>query len=207
MIGWLGFTLSLLSLPFLAWIEIRFFILKEDLSYYLYPILGIFAGLIISRTIFTNKTQIIFHEYRHMILSGLFGNKPKKLVVGNKTGSFEYEYSKDNAHANILISLAPYFLPFWTLIAFLIMFFSGFNQGYAGAILGIGIGMDIEQWWDGFHPDQSDFDDVPFGIVGSFLFCLSWQSVFLFTNLFLFIHGTKIIVDLVEFSSSQLDLF
>lgn len=60
------------------------------------------------------RTYVLGHELTHVLWGTLFGAKARKLKVGKNGGSVLL--SKDN----ILISLSPYFFPFYTALVLLI---------------------------------------------------------------------------------------
>ncbi len=59
------------------------------------------------------KTYVLGHELTHAIWGLLFGAKPSRLKVGESGGSVNLTKS------NVVITLAPYFFPFYTFIVIL----------------------------------------------------------------------------------------
>ncbi len=62
------------------------------------------------------RTYVLGHELTHALWGLLFGAVPSRLRVGEKGGSVNL--TKDN----FLITLAPYFFPFYTFIVLLVAF-------------------------------------------------------------------------------------
>ena len=62
------------------------------------------------------KTYVFGHEMTHALWGLLFGARPSKMKVGEKGGSVELTKS------NMLITLSPYFFPFYTFLALIATF-------------------------------------------------------------------------------------
>ena len=66
------------------------------------------------------KAYVFGHEMTHALWGILFGARPSKMKVGEKGGSVELTKS------NMLITLSPYFFPFYTFVALLATFVISF---------------------------------------------------------------------------------
>jgi hypothetical protein len=90
------------------------------------PDLGLFfvvaalAGGVGTKHLFPRRLSVFIHELKHAIMSNLSGNRAKDLVVRSHRGSFTYAYTKDTAHMNAFISVAPYWMPLFTCAAALL---------------------------------------------------------------------------------------
>ena len=79
--------------------------------YLVYFLAGFLAYLILQTLFFTPfRTYILGHELTHALWSLAFGGKVKKLKVSKNKG--EVQLTK----VNFLITLAPYFFPFYTFL-------------------------------------------------------------------------------------------
>lgn len=164
-VGGIWFYLSLLFicisiLIFLpSWI--RIIISQSSISEWRQFIGALFFGVGISVVIIRGGLNTLIHELKHKVLSGLIGNKAKKVAIQGSEGSFEYEYTETTAKYNAFISLAPYFLPLFTLLTFP---FWGFRYAWGDAvrimILGAAYGIDITTAYRDIGPHQSDFSGI-----------------------------------------------
>lgn len=125
---------------------------------------ALFFGVGISVVIIRGGLNTLIHELKHKVLSGLIGNKAKKVAIKGAEGSFEYEYTETTAKYNAFISLAPYFLPLFTILSFP---FWGFRYAWGDAIrimiLGAAYGIDITTAYRDIGPHQSDFSGIKGG--------------------------------------------
>jgi hypothetical protein len=107
------------------------------------------------------KTFVFMHETKHAVISGLAGNRWKKMHIENDSGHFEYAYSKRTAHFNAMIALAPYFVPLLTVPA-LAMSAVAFYQ-YHRVMLVItcfAYGIDLFSNIRDIDPRQTDFSVI-----------------------------------------------
>jgi len=154
-------------------------------------IFGATAGGIIASFVYRGSMATLIHEYKHAILSGLVGNKWKKLKVQGEEGSFQYSYSRETKVYNAFISLAPYFLPLLTFPAILIglIFYSHPYQIMVG-IVGIGYGLDLYMNQHDISPHQSDFSRIRGGyriglafVIGINLVLFTWLATWVLAEL------------------------
>ncbi len=122
---------------------------------------GIIFGVGITALFLRGPISTLIHELKHKVLSGLVGNKAKKVSIDGEEGAFEYEYTKDTAKYNAFISLAPYFLP---LFVILLIPFWGFRFGWGEAtrvlILSAAWAIDLTTGVRDISPHQTDFKDI-----------------------------------------------
>lgn len=138
-------------------------------------VLGVLGGIGI-----TGKLRVFYHEFKHKLVSGLAGNKAKRLEIKSSAeGEFEYEYSTETEQYNPFIALAPYYFPFVTL--FSVPFWTFFQQAdltVREAILVFALAFDLTFSATELDPYQSDFDAVPGGKPVGILFAISVNCFF-----------------------------
>jgi hypothetical protein len=106
-----------------------------------------FAGFVVggwfAAVFIKGKNSVLIHEVKHAIISGLAGNKWKRMKVKGDSGYFKYAYSKSTAEYNAFIALAPYWLPLFTVPALLIALPIWYgSHSLVVVIVGIGYGAD-----------------------------------------------------------------
>jgi len=177
-VGGIAFYLSLLVLAFLT--PLNFLFLSALIYERHFQNLALFAaslvfGAIAAYLVLRGKSSIFVHELKHSILSNLVGNKAKKLRVEGDSGSFEFAYTKETAHMNAFIALAPYFLPLFSIVGLVLsvpFFYS--NQLVIQVALGVGFGIDLHHNFKDVSPYQTDFADLTGGFkVGLIYVCLA----------------------------------
>lgn len=176
-VGGVAFFFGFLSLVFVLVLLIIFmllFIRGAEIARLPTFALSLLVGFIASKFFITRNNGVYFHECRHAFVSGLVGNKAVKMEVERKTGSFEYKYSKDTAKYNALISLAPYTLPLWSVLSFVLVLIAPLP---ATILIGLGLGADVEQWWRDLSPHQSDLTQITGGVLVGILFVVVSELV------------------------------
>jgi len=80
-----------------------------------FALLGGIAAFVLCWTLLSHpvKTYVFGHEMTHALWGIIFGARPTKLRVGERGGSVTLTKS------NMLITLAPYFFPFYTFVVIL----------------------------------------------------------------------------------------
>lgn len=164
----IGGIVFLSSLLFLFILNLMFMLLapaifsgSNSLNHWAHFLIGALVGAFSASVIITGRLRVFFHELNHKILSGLVGNKPKKLRVGKDEGFFEYEYTKETAAYNAFIALAPYFFPLFTICALVIALIGWRHEhALATAVVGIGYGADIFLNTCAISPVQTDFSSL-----------------------------------------------
>ncbi len=146
-----------------------------------------------------SKIRTIIHEMKHAIVVILTGNKLNKIVANSEDGFVEYQMYENRLHFAPIISLAPYFLPFFSFpILIGAMLVEDQSLVLAALFLGGGLAGDICLGVGEVSPAQSDFKSIlggfwlsKFYLVGFYLF---WPTfVFLWVN-----AGTGSILEGIE---------
>lgn len=133
-------------------------------------VFGIITGSAISVLFIRNHFSVLVHELKHAIVSGFAGNKFKGFKIGRDSGHFEYAYSKESEHHNATISLAPYWLPLFTVPLFMFGIHDFVPYESLILVIGIGYGIDLVCGLRDVSPHQTDFS----GIRGGFVVGLSY---------------------------------
>lgn len=118
-------------------------------------------GFFITLAAAPSKFCVFIHEMKHSIISNLAGNKAKSMKVEDESGSFRYEFTRDTAAYNAFISLAPYWVPLFTVIAILstLPFFS-LSSWQTLAIVSFCYGVDCMMNARDISPYQTDFSNL-----------------------------------------------
>ena len=120
MLGFLRFLLAVLCFPF-VWALFCTFIDSFSLlpgpseGLFSAEAVSLFAGLVAFPVAWhfvpdPVRLYVLGHELAHAVVGLLFGARVSNLKVGVKGGSVQLTKS------NVWITLAPYFLPFWTMV-------------------------------------------------------------------------------------------
>lgn len=64
-------------------------------------------GVALTHILIKGHLSTFLHEIKHSIISNLVGNRHRGFRIGEHSGHYEYAYSKQTAHYNAFISLAP----------------------------------------------------------------------------------------------------
>lgn len=178
-VGGLVFYLSLLFLLILDAVLIclltpTIFSGPDVLKNWFYFLTGSLVGWTTASVLIAGRLAVFLHELNHKVLSGLLGNKPKKMKVGKDDGFFEYEYTKETAPYNAFIALAPYFFPLFTLLGLALSLIGWRTQHYlAVCITGMGYGMDLCLNTRSVGPYQTDFKQIRGGYKAGFLYVIA----------------------------------
>lgn len=107
-------------------------------------LIGIFLG-ILTYLLFLRKWEafnVFEHEFTHAIVALCFFRKVKKFVVTKRSGGYvSYSPGFGGEFANAIITLAPYFLPTFTIFAIILRNFIPLNwfpwyDGFTGLTFG-----------------------------------------------------------------------
>lgn len=130
----------------------------------LWFIAGLLAGIWLINILVKNEISVLIHELKHSIVANLAGNKFKAFMIRRKHGHFTYTYTKDTAHYNSLIALAPYFLPLFTAPG-VIMVYIALQKSlfFALFLLGLFYGADSRLNYRDIGPHQTDFTNLTGG--------------------------------------------
>ncbi len=133
---------------------------------------GLIGAAVASLTI-TGHTHVLLHELKHALVSNLVGNKWKGMKVKKDTGHFQYSYTKATSEYNAFISLAPYFLPLFTLPLLILSLAVWWkNHQIVVLITGIGYGIDLILNTRDLSPIQTDLTEITGGFSVAILYVL-----------------------------------
>lgn len=139
---------------------------------------SLIVGIGLAHYLVKGHLSVLVHEWKHEVVSSLVGNKNKRMEVGERTGSLQYEYTKQTAHYNAFIALAPYILPICTFIAILLTVALGSANPHVPLVLiGIGYGSDLLINARDISPIQSDIHLIRGGYYVGLLYILSWNML------------------------------
>lgn len=133
--------------------------------------------------------RTFIHELKHAIFVILTGNRIKDFHVDEGTGHVKYSLYSDKIKFAPFITLAPYFLPIFSLPVLISYFFIGENYLYYQIILiGFLLGLDQNFCYQEIHQDQTDLHKIRGGLKISMLYVASFQLLWL-SIIFLWIFG------------------
>lgn len=155
---------------------------------------GVISYILLDLLLVRPKAVYVFgHEATHALFTWIFGGKVKNLKASSKGGSVQ------TSKTNFIISLAPYFIPFYTLIACLLyLLFSLFMitarySNYLLFIIGFTLVYHIVLTVDSLKVKQTDLSDT------GYVFSLALIILMNIIILALIISGMFRQVDLKEF--------
>lgn len=135
---------------------------------------GFVSALTIVATMSLAHFRVLIHEVKHAIVIVLTGNSLKNLVVKKGTGHVEFEMYENKLHFAPIISLAPYFLPLFSLPMLLVCIaLEGAYTPVLALALGACLAADISFAYTDLHPHQSDLQKVPGGAFIALLYLAS----------------------------------
>lgn len=163
--GGLAFYLSITALLYLApvlFCALIFSLRSVDAAQLIATFAALSLGAILSCALLRGAAFTLLHEVKHSVLSGLVGNRAKKIVVREDgSGEFRYAYSKETAHYNAFISLAPYIVPLFAAVFSLVAAPFVWNlTGILGIVAAFGLGIDLETNARDVSPAQTDLSDI-----------------------------------------------
>jgi hypothetical protein len=124
--------------------------------------IGVAIGMLGCSLFVRGHWATFIHELKHAIVSNLCGNRSRGMTIGRDSGKFEYSYTKDTAHLNALIGLAPYCFPAFTLATLVVAIplLYSYPHLYTVAAVGLGFGADISLAARDLGPHQSDLTTI-----------------------------------------------
>lgn len=141
---------------------------------------GAIGGAVAARLLIRGHTAVFVHEFKHSVIANLVGNKATGWRIRKRTGHFEYEFTDKTAGYNAFISLAPYWLPPFTIAALGIALAGWHGAPNTMAILvGLGWGADTLLNISDIGPHQTDFSSIRGGFTVGFLYVLALNTVIL----------------------------
>jgi hypothetical protein len=186
-VGGLPFFISLFCLLLLATVNlITLPSLIDTRAYYNWRwfIFGVIIGAMAAGTLIQGKLKVFIHEFKHSVVSRLAGNKEKRMKFRNRSGYYQYSYTQQTKKYNALISLAPYFLPLFTIFSLLLMFVPQLSENPNTLLLLVGIayGGDLVLNVRDISPVQTDITEITGGYTMGLLFILA-MNITIFTFL------------------------
>lgn len=178
-VGGIAFFLSLvLLLPSsVVLIVLGLSYITLDNAHHLAVLLSaIAAGALAARILIKRHISVLLHESKHSLVSNLVGNKRKRMHIDEDSGFFEYSYTKETAHFNFLISLAPYIVPVFTFVCALALLALGFKEHWqAIVVLGLGYGADLLLNVRDISPVQTDISLIRGGYSCGLTYIAAWN--------------------------------
>ncbi len=180
-VGGFYFYLSLLALFFLSLSNIES--LRALISLEAGPAIGLFLiasilGIMGSHLFIRGSFSVLLHELKHSIVSNLSGNKSKGWTIKKNSGEFRYEYTKDTAHMNAIIGLAPYLFPLFLIVAALVAIPLSYRSHELTIILiGFAAGVDLHLNIRDISPVQTDLTTIRGGYWVALLYITAMNFV------------------------------
>ncbi|MCB0317447.1 MAG: hypothetical protein KDD56_01735 [Bdellovibrionales bacterium] len=176
-VGGLAYFCSLIFLCFLGPVNIVLnigIIDTNSILPWISFLITFFAGIAIAHYFIQGHWSVFFHEFKHSLISGFAGNKAKGWNIKEQSGHFEYAYTKSTAAYNAFISLAPYWVPLFSLPVTAISWIFLRDLHYLlTAVLGICYGMDFLMNIRDISPHQSDFTETRGGFNVSIIYVIA----------------------------------
>ncbi|MEN9845941.1 MAG: hypothetical protein RIS36_1088 [Pseudomonadota bacterium] len=134
------------------------------------------AGAAIAQMFIRGHLSVFIHEFKHSLISNLVGNRHKGMKIGERSGHYQYAYTKSTAHYNAFISLAPYITPVFTFISVVIALLSlREDRELAAIVVGVGYGMDILLNMRDISPIQTDISLIRGGYNMGLAYIAAWN--------------------------------
>ncbi len=136
------------------------------------------VGALSARAFIKRHVSVLLHESKHSLVSNLVGNKRKKMHIDANSGFFEYSFTKETAHFNFLIALAPYIVPVFSFISTILLLAMGFKERWqAIALVGLGYGADFLLNVRDISPIQTDISLIRGGYSFGLTYIAAWNMV------------------------------
>jgi hypothetical protein len=137
---------------------------------------AVVAGAFLAHLLIRGHISVLLHEFKHAFISSLVGNKNKRMKIERDSGHLEYAYSKQTAHYNAFIALAPYIVPMWTFVMILMSAAVAWGNTFLTAILvGIGYGADLILNARDISPIQTDISLITGGYKVGLTYIMAWN--------------------------------
>lgn len=162
---------------------------------------GFLSALVLVGTAKISRLRVLVHEIKHAVMVILTGNSLKGMQVKSTTGHVEFGMYENRMHFAPIISLAPYFLPLFSLPVLVACILIEASQlRILAMLLGASLATDMSMAYTDLHPHQSDLQKVTggpfFGLLylasAHFLWvtiCMLWvvggRSAYVYSALFL----------------------
>ena len=139
-----------------------------------------FVGALSAQLLIKRHISVLLHESKHSVVSNLVGNKLNKMHIDEHSGYIEYSYTKETAHLNFLIALAPYILPLFSVISVLLICSLGeMGRWPSITILGLGYGADLLLNLRDVSPVQTDISLIRGGYSLGLAYIVAWNIAIL----------------------------
>lgn len=138
---------------------------------------GFLVGMSIAHTLFRGHISVFFHEIKHSAFSNIVGNRAKGLRIGKDSGHFEYTYTKDTAHYNAMIALAPYWFPLFMFPTLIAMFCVSLPPRLEVCIVAVAAGADFLMNMRDIGPHQTDFSNIRGGYTAGMFYVVAINLV------------------------------
>lgn len=135
------------------------------------------AGAAAAHFLIRGRLSVFIHEAKHALLSNAHGNKGISMEVKKDSGRYKYKFPKSNREANAFISLAPYFLPVFTLLSLVPAFLMNTDHGVKSAVLGLGFGLDLMLNLRDISRAQTDLTSITGGYLVAVFYVLMFNAL------------------------------
>lgn len=157
------------------------------------------AGAAIAQMFIRGHLSVFIHEFKHSLVSNLVGNRHKGMKIGERSGHYQYAYTKSTAHYNAFISLAPYITPVFTFVGVVLalIFFRG-DLEVAAIVVGLGYGMDMLLNMRDISPIQTDISLIRGGYTMGLAYIAAWNLLiagFVFAWAFHGVQGLSMLLE------------
>jgi hypothetical protein len=160
---------------------------------------SILGGAIISHFTIAGHLSVLIHEFKHSLVSNLVGNRHKAMKIEQASGYYQYTYTKQTAHYNAFISMAPYIVPVFTFFGMLlaIALFRD-ERELSIMVVGLGYGMDLLLNMRDISPIQTDISLIRGGFLVGLLYIGAWNLMILSMLCTWVLHGPLGLLQLIE---------
>jgi hypothetical protein len=160
---------------------------------------SILGGAIISHFTIAGHLSVLIHEFKHSLVSNLVGNRHKGMKINQASGYYQYSYTKQTAHYNAFISMAPYIVPVFTFVGTLIAIALFRNdRDLSIMVVGLGYGIDLVLNMRDISPIQTDISLIRGGFFVGLLYIGSWNVMILSMLCTWVLHGPSGLLQLTE---------
>jgi hypothetical protein len=136
------------------------------------------VGAICAKLFIRKHISVLLHEFKHSLISNLVGNKHKGMKIEEDSGYYQWSYTKQTAHYNAFIALAPYITPVFTFLSVILALALCREDPFFTVILvGIGYGADLMLNIRDISPIQTDITLIRGGYKVGVLYIIAWNLV------------------------------
>jgi hypothetical protein len=139
-------------------------------------IVAILVGALCAKLFIRKHISVLIHEFKHSLISNLVGNKHKGMKIDEDSGYYRWAYTKNTAHFNAFIALAPYIVPVFTFVGCIFaLTFSRHDRFFTVILVGIGYGTDLLLNIRDISPIQTDITLIRGGYKIGVLYIIAWN--------------------------------